>query len=296
MNIALCTDKKYAFACGVCVTSILENNKGEECNIYIITEGLDEESIKLFGVLTQKYNQCIYIIRIEEERLKTLKASDRFPRSIYLRYLLPELIKEEKVLYLDCDIIVTQNIKELYDTDISAFACGVIEDQNSDDIRLQNNLCLYKPYFNSGVLLMNLDWWRKKKTTDELIAFIYNNPDKCTFPDQDALNYILNDQILFLDFTYNYQDTFFNRPEDIFLHKSKISQLNKTQTNPPAIIHFTNPLKPWHKNCKHQLRNYFIYYKDISPWKDVKLKHYYPMHRRIANILIFIKDLIISKR
>lgn len=61
MNVAFCTDDKYAFPCGVCITSILENNKAEECNIYILTECLSDNTIMKFKTLEKIYNQKITI-------------------------------------------------------------------------------------------------------------------------------------------------------------------------------------------------------------------------------------------
>ena len=88
MNIALCTDEKYSFPCGVCITSILENNKGIECNIYILTPGLKTETIDKFKLLERNYLQKIEIIVINEKIFNGLKISNRFPTSIYYRFLL----------------------------------------------------------------------------------------------------------------------------------------------------------------------------------------------------------------
>lgn len=295
MNIALCTDDKYAFPCGVCITSILENNKDEVCNIYILTEGLAPKSIEKFRNLERAYSQTITIITIDSKDFDELKVSARFPKSIYFRFLLPKLIKgESKILYLDCDIIVTKKLKELWDTDISNYACGVIEDQRSDDIRVQNNIELYDTYFNSGVLLMNLEYWRGNDITKKLTDFIYNNPGKCEFPDQDALNCVLYKKVLYLDYTYNYQELMLLAPKDSFLHKSKWHKLlggNET----PAIIHYTGGVKPWILTCTHKFKSEFLKYKDISPWKEEKLKPRYTFIQKIMLIRRITLDILWNK-
>lgn len=286
MNIALCADEKYSYPCGVCITSILENNKECECNIYILTPGLKNDTIEKFNLLSKTYGQNIEIIKIDNKNFNNLKISDRFPISIYYRYLLPQLLNTEKVLYLDCDIIVTGKLTDLWNTDIRDLACGVVEDQKSDDITIQNRLGLYRNYFNSGVLLMNLDFWRKNNTSTALIDFIYRNPEKCLYPDQDALNYILGDNALFLEYKYNYQEQMLFPKERQYLHKDKWSNLLPADET-PTIIHYTCDIKPWIKNCSHPLKHHFTKYKACSPWKINKIRPLYSFREKIRKILHF---------
>lgn len=288
MNIALCTDEKYSFPCGVCITSILENNKEEECNIYILTDGLNPETIEKFKQLQDKYKQKIDIITINDKLFDGLKISNRFPISIYYRFLLPQLVNDKKVIYLDCDIIVTSSLKEIWHTNITDYACGVIEDQKSDDITIQNRLGLYKDYFNSGVLLINLDYWRENDIASKLIEFINQNPDICLYPDQDALNYILCDCVKFLEYKYNYQELFYLPKEHILLHKNKWKQLDLAG-NAPIIMHYTGCIKPWVKACPHPHKELFIRYKAISPWRKEKIKSRYTLKWKIAGIIEQIK-------
>ena len=288
MNIALCTDEKYSFPCGVCVTSILENNKEEGCCIYILTDGLKQETIEKFKQLQNKYKQKIDIITINDKLFDGLKISDRFPKSIYYRFLLPQLLNEDKIIYLDCDIIVTSSLKELWDTDINNFACAAVEDQMSDDIIIQNRIGLYKDYFNSGVLLINLNYWRREQIADKLIEFIRENPEKCIYPDQDALNYILHDKVKFLEYKYNYQELFFLEKEKIALHKTKWDNLLPNNIT-PTIIHYTGFIKPWHKGCPHPYKQMFIKFKANSPWKKEKLRSRHSLKWKILRIIGQIK-------
>ena len=296
MNIALCTDEKYSFPCGVCITSILENNKEEECNIYILTEGLEPQTIEKFRSLERKYNQRIIIKRVNSNIFSNLKVCNRFPKSIYFRFILPELIDhEKKILYFDCDIIVTGSLKDLWETEISEYACGVVEDQRSDDIRVQNNLGLYKRYFNSGVLLINLEYWRKNNTTQKLTEYIYNNSEKCIFPDQDALNIVLEKEALYLDYKYNYQELMLLKKEECFLHKSKWEKLLK-DGEIPVIIHYTGLVKPWILTCEHKLKSEFLKYKTISLWKDTKLKPQYSFIEKLMLMRRFCLNVLNNKK
>lgn len=285
MNIALCTDEKYSFPCGVCVTSILENNKEEECNIYIIANKLSHITIEKFKELQREYRQKVEVILVSDNAFDGLKICDRFPKSIYYRFLLPQLLlNEEKVIYLDCDIIITNSLRQLWETNIDDLACGVIEDQRSDDIRIQNRLELYKKYFNSGVLLINLDYWRKEKTANKLIEFIYKNPDICVLPDQDALNYILHDKVKFLEYKYNYQELFYLPVKETFLHKSKWKNLIPREEI-PVVIHYTQGTKPWKTTCDHPHKHLFYKYQAISPWSKNKIKSPYSIKGKIAVII-----------
>ena len=271
MNIALCTDEKYSYPCGVCITSILENNKNEDCHIYILTNYLSETTLSKFQRLSETYQRKIEIITIDDETINGLKVSTLFPKSIYYRFLLPQIIKESRVLYLDCDIIVTASLSGLWNTDISDYACAAVEDQASDDITIKNRIGIYGDYFNSGVLLMNLDYWRKNNTASTLIDFIYENPGICEFPDQDALNIVLQGKVFFLEYQYNYQEIFYWDKSRLYLHKKKWSKL-LPENILPTIIHYSTSSKPSNKGCTHPLKNEFIKYKNQSPWKGKRIK------------------------
>lgn len=284
MNIALCTDENYSFPCGVCITSILENNKDEELNIYILTNGLKPRTIRKLEQLEAKYKQKIKIKSISDNLFNGLKVNNRFPKSIYYRLLLPQLLNDKKVIYLDCDIVVTASLKDLWNTDLTNCACGVIEDQRSDDITIQNRTGLYRDYFNSGVLVMNLEYWREHRTTHKLTDYIDKNSHKSIYPDQDALNAVIGDEVTFLEYTYNYQQLFFQPKEEILLHKSKWQKL-ELDGKLPTIIHYTHDIKPWHRLCGHPLRDQFLKYKALSPWKREWAKSRFSIVQKVKLIL-----------
>lgn len=272
MIVALATDDRYAMACGVCVTSILENNK--DCSVCILTEGLSDVEIARFRRLSEKYSREIDIIVIDDKVLTGLKVSERFTKAIYFRMLLPGLINADKVLYLDCDIIVNDSLEEFWNTDLDGYAAMVVEDQSADDVRIHNRIACDGLYFNSGVMLMNLDYWRENSISEKVIDYIYTNPQRCKYPDQDALNVILNGKVLQAGFEYNFQHLLYLKESKRFLHFSKWPQIERWKLT-PKIIHYTEFVKPWYKENDHPLSHRFKYYHSISPWSGVAFKYRY---------------------
>ena len=272
MNIALCTDDNYANHCAVCVTSILENNKSEECHIYVLTEGLTEENVNKFKYLEDYYHQKIDVKNMETNTVGDLQVSYRFPRSIYFRFLLPQVIAGDRVLYLDCDIIVRTSLSNLFKTNLDGFACGVVEDQCGDDVRLHNPIMMFSRYFNSGMLLMNLDYWRRHDVAKNLVTWIENFDGRLLWPDQDALNAVLEGKVRFLDYKYNYQQGFFG--DLTWLRADKWPCVKKAKNN-PVIVHYTAGVKPWHKDCKHPMKGeYDVYMNKHSMLFEVKRKRH----------------------
>lgn len=288
IHIALCTDKHYAKACLACVVSIFENNKDIDIFIHIITKNLSLDIQEYFNIISRKYNQRIEIITISAQHFSHLKISNRFKEAIYYRFLIPDLIKAEKVLYLDSDTIVVNSIKDLWKTDLENVACGVVEDQACDDIRIHNRIEIDDPYFNSGVLLINTKFWIENNINQKLTDFIYMNPEKCIYPDQDALNIILNKKIKFLPYRYNFQEKLYQTNFDnLFIHKSKwnnILQEKKVAT----IIHFTDNIKPWHVECNHPLKEEFFKYISLSGIIKLNPYHYFNIKKRL---IMWLKDL-----
>lgn len=286
IHIALCTDDHYAMACIACTISILENNKKETFFFHILTKELSIKTKSLFKNISQKYRQDIEVITISPEHFIHLKISNRFRESIYYRFLIPDLINVEKILYLDSDTIIINNIKDLWETKLDNIACGVVEDQASDDIRIHNRIGVDSPYFNSGVLLINAEYWRANNIEKKLTDFIYEHPDICVYPDQDALNVILNNKVKYLPYRYNFQDSLYKTEfKSLFINRSKWKYV-LDEKNKVKIIHFTGYLKPWHIECQHPKKDLFFKYVQMGGISNFKPWHYFNIKSRI---IIYLK-------
>ena len=287
INVALCTDNNYASHCAICVTSILENNKKSDCCVYIITDGLSEENTSRFKQLSNVYAKPIRVIKADISGYEKLPVTNHLGRSMYFRFLLPDIVDGDKVLYLDCDIIVRHSLEELFDVNLDGVACGVVEDQNGDDLRLHNPIMMFSRYFNSGVLLMNLDYWRQYSVAQQLIEWIKIRKTVLMCPDQDALNVVLENRVVFLDYKYNFQQGMYT-DKLVWLRADKWPSVIRDRKD-PIIVHFTAGEKPWHKDCAHPLLSDYDYYMSLYPFlaeeKTLGHKWYFYLVESVINKL-----------
>lgn len=274
-NFALCTDENFVVPALVCITSIFETNSCHECHITVLTEGLSDKSICKFNQLSSKYNQTIDVVRIEKDRFKNLITYGRYPTSMYFRFLLPEILRgEDKVLYLDCDILVRRNLLDLFSLDIDGYSCGVVLDQQCDDVQIANRLRIDSPYFNSGVMLMNLKEWRSQNYAEKIVDYLAKHPEKCVYPDQDALNVVLSGTVKYLDFSYNLQEMWLTMLDYARFSHKRYPELDKAKIN-PHIIHFCVGDKPWYHECGNPYKTEYLKIAGLHNFIGFRQRHHY---------------------
>lgn len=282
LEFAICTDENFVVPALVCLTSIFENNRDDECHVTVLTEGISDISTEKFIKLSDAYNQQINICKIDAGCFDSMITRGRYPVSMYFRFLLPQILADsEKVLYLDCDIMVRRSLRQLFETNLAGKACGVVIDQQCDDTQIHNRLRLTSDYFNSGVMLMNLNEWREKDYTEKIIDFIEKNPDKCIFPDQDALNAVLNGNVRFLELEYNLQEMWLTMLDYARFSFSRYHDLEQAKKD-PAIIHFCVGDKPWFSECKNPYRKEYLEYAHLHDFIGfTERKHYSRLYFRL---------------
>ena len=291
INITCATDDNYVPYCGVMLTSVFENHKDRDVHIYImIDHPLREENQILFARLAEQYGQHIHYCMVDNTYLENfpLKGDGISHWSIvtYYRLYAAELIPRDvdRVLYLDCDIIVNGSLNELFDADWTDVAVGAIPDMCTEWQEFYDRLQYDKSlgYFNAGSLFINLSYWREHNVGQECLDFLGTHYDRIFNNDQDVLNYVLRDKKRTLSVTYNYQIQL--RMAYFYDGFSVEMKHDVDQTIAPIIIHYAAELKPW-------MVQYYAYpyndiwhkYKKISLWKSMKDK--YPTTRVWATFI-----------
>lgn len=290
INIYFSCDKNYFEKCIISILSILDTHKtDEELSINIIHSDLSEKEFSIAKTIKSNCKFTINFIPINTDNFtKYTENQDMKYLSInaFYRFLIPSVSKadEKKAIYLDCDLLAVSDISELFHQDINGYKAGVIEDKIAayriKDLNLKSD-----KYFNSGVLLLNLDELKKSDLMNETYNYFIKNKGKLEFHDQDILNGIWDNQVKFLDEKFNAQSHCFLRM------KKRYKKAGVIRINNPVIIHYTGSLKPWMPYCKHRKATLWTKYQQISPYKLSLFKlFHFKIKRFLSNILYIISN------
>lgn len=249
MNLLFCVDENYTNKMLVTLYSLLENTEERNIHLYVVSKEVlsNEDRIRKF---CQDYEISFHPIRVGEI-FKDAPVSKRYPSTIYYRllahYYLPKDL--DKVLYLDADILVINDIKPLYDTDVTGYLYGasshsVIFETMDDINRARVSSYENEEYYNSGVLVMNLENIRKEVKAEDIYRHIDEciNPLKLILPDQDILNTLYGHRVKSLpDVIYNY-DTRLN----LVYYKEDPANWNPDWVmENTVVLHYCGKDKPW---------------------------------------------------
>ena len=273
MDIVFSTNNNFCCHAAVAIVSLLNKNKDEKIAIHLFSIDVETENIeKLCKTIAQFENAVIKVYKISKDLFKDFPNPGYYSFATYLRLLTPSLLPEtSKVLYLDCDLIVNGSLKELWETDIQEYSCAGVYDSILSFPIVRDYIhydYFWEGYANAGVLLINLDYWRKHLIQEKLINFL--NSHDVRLNDQDAINIVLHGTMLFLHPKWNTQSGYFAFPPLVRReHKMFIKELWRDA----KIVHFTGPVKPWHKECVNPYKKVYIKCKQQTPWKNIKLSH-----------------------
>ena len=168
LHIAFNTDSAYTRFCGVTMVSLLRHNRQELVTFHILGRGLTPADKEALTILTDNFGQQICFYDTDPKLLEGMSincSAGHISLTTYLRCFLAEALPAtiDRVIYLDCDMLVLNSLKELWETDIAGKALAAVEDMSCDEDERFERLCYPKSesYFNAGMLLVNLQYWRE---------------------------------------------------------------------------------------------------------------------------------------
>lgn len=156
----------------------------------------------------------------------------------FARLLIPKLLPEtvDRVLYLDTDLLVLQNLERLWAVDLEGAVIGAVLDILDPLVKVNRAAHPEVPdvgaYFNAGVLLIDLNRWRAERVSERALEYLAQHP-RTTYMDQDALNVVCDGHWKSLDSRWNYQAHVW------------ITLAEQAREALPGIVHFTMSCKPW---------------------------------------------------
>ncbi len=258
IHVCCSTDDQYAQYCTVMLCSVLENNKKNKISVHVLISHLSYENKQLIMSLSERYDVTVELHWVNESLLNGVKFNKnrRLGVSAYYRILLSSILAADvvKALYFDCDMLVLEDLSDVYNLDIEEYAIAAVEDvwPIKEEHRMQISLSYSGRYFNSGFMLINLKYWRENKIEAKLIDFAKQERN-VFFHDQDALNKTLTHHCFFLPLRWN-RFSIAYRPCRQFVSYSDWIEYKQT----PAVIHFTF-VRPWQNLKSPYKRLYYDY-------------------------------------
>ncbi len=205
-------DKKgdYSVWVGITMQSILDHTNSTICFHILHDDTLSDANKKKLIHIAQAASSFVQFHKIDIQAFDQIASQvEGYTIGSVFRILIPDLLQDRsKVLYLDADLFVNVDVKELWDTDLHTYCLGAVQDMNVINHRVvplpvSLSELNFDEYFNSGVLLMNLIEIRKfGDMKDQIVNYLIEHTQS-DLPDQDALNVVYSGKVKFLDKKYN---------------------------------------------------------------------------------------------
>lgn len=291
-NITCSTDDNYVQHCMAMLCSLYENNKDCTFVLHLLHHGLSQYGQSLIAGLTERYNNTAIFYDIDESYFSNVKIADYHPDlsiATYYRLLLPTIldVSIDRILYLDCDVIVLGDVKPLYQLEFEDYGLAAIKDctPGNDAHRQVMGLPLDGKAFCAGVLMINLDYWRKHNSQERMLKFANDMGDRLFMEDQDVLNHEFRNHWFQLPYKYGYT------PMSIVpLDKNQKWADIMEYVYSPTIIHYATHAKPW-LDIRIPDDHYYWEYVKLSAFpnpKETKTSDYYRKLIRITKLRYYI--------
>ena len=278
MNIVCATDDNFVQHCCIMLVSLLSHNK--DVDIYIMTEGLTAEHTRILKEEVDAKGGRVHFCLVQSKLIEDLPLSKQkglahISRATYFRLLIADIlpIGINRVLYLDCDIVVNDSIKDLWEIDMTGKAIAAVRQIGSGHEAERLGYPIQYGYFNAGVTLLNLDYIRENNVTRKLLSYLNTNSERILYNDQDVLNGALYDSCIHLMPQWNMTALIYtpflekrgDKRNGVVINTYNEEKKNAiSHRNKPSILHFVSKPKPWDRNCVHPLYDLYFYYADMT--------------------------------
>lgn len=257
INICFSSDNNYAQHLAVTIASILKNsNKDDKFSFLVLDGNISEENKSKIESLKSIHDFEIEFVKVDNKLFAHCPIQDWTHLSIvtYYRLVLPDIKPYwDKIIYLDCDIIVNTSLRELFETDIKDNYFASVIDISSEKHARRLNL---DTYYNTGVMLINAKHWREDNITNKMFKWIDSNQEKIVLHDQDILNASLCDNIFPLDTKWN------------ALYQIRLLDRLKLEWENASIIHYADKKKPWVWYNGDEISKKYFEYLRLTPYRN----------------------------
>lgn len=255
--IALGADLHYLDKVETVIKSVSVHN--HRVKFYVFNDDLPSEWFQLMRNRLKVIGSEIVNVKKTAHNLRDFHLPNAIlSYATFFRYFIADEVLEDRVLYLDSDMIVNAKLDDLFTLDLQGYAIAAVQDFNHEG---------WLTTFNAGMLLIDAKKWREKNSTQNLLELTAQHHEH-VYGDQGVLNMYFGDQWLHLDKEYNFMVGL-----DQFLHLSGNKEWYQSDyygNYEPKIIHYTSESKPWTHMTLTRFRKLWWFYYGLN-WNDVLL-------------------------
>lgn len=252
VRVVVATDERYAMPTAACVRSVIDSRRPtDNLEVIVLGSGLLPETVSRLMRSWAAPRCTVALASVDLDRfagMPTVSAvGAQVTTGVYARLLLADLLPSgwDRVIYLDCDTIVRHPLAELWMTDLDGAVLGAVRDDYIPTISSPHGLPTWRrlgldpglPYFNSGVLLIDLTAWRRHRVGERAQRYLAEHAEDIRLFDQDALNAVIAGRWRQLDTIWNVT-SYWRKPH-------RRSGAYTSILDEARIRHFAGYGKPW---------------------------------------------------
>ena len=266
ISLFVSLDQNYLPQLQILLTSLFWNNPGERMALYLLHSGMPQEALATVERQCAGYGYDFSPILVDSGLFHDAPTTKQYPKEMYYRLLAGRLLPRRlhRALYLDPDILVINPLRPLWETPLEGNLFAAAAHTGKTDLASGVNrlrLGIDHDYYNSGVLLMDLDRCREVIVPDRLFSFVADHAKELLLPDQDVLNALYGQQILPLDdAVWNYDARNYNT---YFLASGGKYDVGWVMDH-TAILHFCGKAKPWKPGYLYRFGLLYRHYARIT--------------------------------
>jgi lipopolysaccharide biosynthesis glycosyltransferase len=242
--IVTACDERFAMPLATALRSIVDANRSDwPLEFYVLCDGFSQSTKNEVVNSLPPRTAVIRWIPVDLALYNEFETPHWVSsKMVFARFLLPKIFPDpvSKVLYLDPDVLVLDDLRVLWETDLEGSVLGAVEDGINGPLQKEELRSTFfkgvprvQCYFNAGVLLVDLTRWREARITHKAFEYLKEHP-RSPFADQDALNFACDGLWKKLDPRWNFHDRHW---------ETNFSEIEPSQR--PGIVHFVTDLKPW---------------------------------------------------
>ena len=250
--VVLAANYAYVEQVMTTIKSICYHNRS--IRFYLINSDFPNEWFKQLNKRLERYDSEIINCRVTSEQISRYKTDISY--TVFLRYFISDFVKEDKALYLDCDLVVTKNLDNLFETDLQDYPLAAVRDYGG-------RVYYGREMFNAGVLLINNRLWKQENMSQRLIDLTNEWHDKVDQADQSILNMLFENRWIEMGFDNNH----------VVIHKQFTDYELPAGQDYPGIIHYLSHRKPWFDLAAQTYRDVWWYYHSLE-WTELGKNHH----------------------